>query len=443
MRFVLLLVSTIFLISGMASPQAAEGLSSYIDDDNRFILNGEPFFPIGLYVAQCSTVDQSLQLDEIANSPFDTLMNYCVNTCGVTDATPGQINNYLDQLESRSLKLIYSLKECIPYDPQSPDPCGDIDISYIQDKVSNPDIRNHNAVISWYLNDEVGSYNAAAQADCLAQLEAGYDKIKELDGNHAVWSVHWNTDWLLPEAHTTDILGMDSYPIAHLPITEVSRVADAAAQVGAQTDKPFWLVPQIFSWTDYPGDPAGRDLTGRPPTQEEMRAMTYLAVNHGAKGLIYYSYFNIVDDPDYDTRWPQIKEIAGEIDQLRPVFLSTYQTNDDDIVCDNVDIDFKLMREGDTYYLFAVNTKEEEITGVSFEINLAQKPSEFDTLFEGGRQISVTDGKVTDCFNPYEVHVYYWEEPESDDVDTGGGGGGGGGSSGGGCFIATAAFGCN
>ncbi|MHC4753187.1 MAG: hypothetical protein ACYTFW_25390 [Planctomycetota bacterium] len=411
MRRLLLCVLTILLITGTASAE----LTSYIDDDNRFILNGQPFFPLGLYVVQCTNGTYSSELDEIANSPFDTLMNYAVNGCG-TDATDSQIFDYLDQVSSRNLNLIFSLAEYFD--------SGQDDINALNHKVNT--FKTHPAVISWYLNDE------RDPATYLTQLEERYGKIRELDENHPVWSVHWNTDWLLPEAHTTDILGMDSYPIAHLPITEVARVADAAAQVGSQTGKPFWLVPQIFSWTDYPGDPAGRDLTGRPPTKAEMRAMTYLAVNHGAKGLIYYSYFDIRNDADYATRWPQIKDIASEIDRLRPVFLSLDQTNQNDITCSNADIDFKLMRNGTTYYLLAVNTKQEDISGVSFLINLANKPLGFDTLFEGGRQISVINGSVTDDFGVYEVHVYLWEE--SAPVTVSGGGGGGGG-----CFIGIAA----
>jgi hypothetical protein len=359
------------------------------------------------------------------------------------------------------------------------------DIGTISHKVNT--FKAHSAVISWYLNDE-------RDPSYLAQLEERYQKIGELDGNHTVWSVHWNTDWLLPEAHTTDILGMDSFPIANRPITEVVGVADAAAQVGAQTGKPFWLSPQIFSWTDYPGD--FRAATGRPPTKAEMRAMSYLAVNHGAKGLIYYSYFNIRDDADYATRWPQIKEIAGEIDSLRPVLLSIDQTNENDVVCDNADIDFKLMWDLGTYYLLAVNTRVNadgepvDNNNVSFEINLVNKPTVFDTLFEGGRQVSVISSAVTDNFGPYEVHVYRFEvdgdgdgftgeqgdcddadpdiNPNADEVcddaidnncdgnidegcdqaaDGGGAGvddgdgGGGGGGGGGGCFISTAAIG--
>jgi hypothetical protein len=381
----------ISLISGLAPSGAAENLTTYIDDHNRFILNGKPFFPIGLYVVQFLTgQDLSDQLDEItaADSPFDTLLNYNIN-----NGTDAQITNYLNQLQARNLKLIFSLVR---------GGGGLMDIDTLTHKVNT--FKGHPAIISWYVNDERG-------LEHLPELEAVYKKIKELDKNHPVWSVHWDINWLLPEAHTTDMLGMDTYPVAHLPITEVSRVADAAAQVGAQTGKPFWLVPQIFSWTDHPGD--FRAATGRPPTKAEMRAMSYLAVNHGAKGLIYYSYFNIRDDADYATRWPQIKEVASEIDSLRSVLLSIKETNKNDVVCNNRNIDFKLMRQGNAYYLLMVNTKKNNITGVSFKIKLEKKPTVIDTLFESGRQIPIINGKVTDSFGPYEVHVYKWKNNRS------------------------------
>jgi hypothetical protein len=364
----------------MICPQAAESLTSYIDDHNRFILNGEPFFPIGLFVVQSLT--DSAQLNEIAKSPFDTLMNYNINS-----GNKAQITNYLDQLQARNLKLIFSLKEYIGH--------GLGDINTITRKVNT--FKDHPAIISWYMNDERGP-------EYLRELDARYQKVRKLDDNHPVWSVHWNTDWLIQEAHTTDIVGVDPYPIDNNPITIVSQMADAANKAG----KPLWLAPQIFSWKDYPGDPARRDLTGRPPTREEMRAMTYLAINHGAKGLIYYSYFNIRDDRNYQKRWKEIKEIASEVDHLRPVLLSIDQTDNNEIICNKRNIDFKLMRKGDIYYLLAVNTKKKAITGVSFRIKLPRKSAAVKVLFEDDRQVAMNSSNFTDAFSPYEVHVYHW-----------------------------------
>lgn len=360
--------------------------ASSIDEHNRFILNGKPFFPLGLYVAQCPNVDQSFELDEIADSPFDTLMNYAINRCAHGELSDAEIENYLNQLKSRNLTLIFSLIDHIGH--------GQKDVRAVAHKVNT--FKDHPAIMSWYMNDERGPEH-------LPQLEALYQKVREVDVDHPVWSVHWNTDWLIKEAHTTDIVGVDPYPIDNNPITLVSQMADAARKAG----KPLWLVPQIFSWKDYPGD--FRSARGRPPTRDEIRAMTYLAINHGAKGLVYYSYFNIRDDKDYGARWEQIKEIAEEIDALRSVFLSTFRTNDRDIGCTDTNIDFKLMREGDTYYLFAVNTEKTGITETLFRINLTKKPSMVDVMFEGNRKIRFSNGGFTDSFGRYGVHVYRWK----------------------------------
>jgi len=357
------------------SQEDVSGLTSYIDGHNRFILSGKPFFPLGLYVVQY--LSDTSQLDEIRNSPFDTLMNYNINS-----GTNAQITNYLNQLQSRNLKLIFSLVK----------DQGLMDINATTQKVTT--FKNHPAIISWYMNDERG-------LEYLGELEALYQKVRELDKNHPVWSVNCRKYVLIGEAHTTDILGVDPYPIPG-PITLVSQMADWAKDAG-RGYRPLWLVPQIFDWSDY-----GRKA--RPPTREEMRAMTYLAVNHGARGLIYYSYFNVLDDADYQTRWEEIKEIAGEINHLRPVLLSTQQTNNNDIICNNRNIDFKLMREGDTYYLFAVNAKKETVTGVSFRNKLVNKPSTIGVLFENHRQLAAINGNFTDDFGPYGVHVYHWDE---------------------------------
>jgi hypothetical protein len=67
------------------------------------------------------------------------------------------------------------------------------------------------------------------------------------------------------------------------------------------------------------------------------------------------------------------------------------------------------MRQGATYYLFAVNTKEEPVSGVSLQINVTQVPLVLDTLFEGDRQVGVSAGQFTDAFSLYEVDVYRWE----------------------------------
>jgi len=364
-----------------------------VDQYNRATLNGEPFFPIGLYVVECTNGSYANELDEIGESPFNTLMNYAMHGCG-SAATYHQIRDYLDELSARDLYLIYSLKEYVStcndvYEVcDEPGPLPDDSINKITQKVTNH--MDHDAVVAWYLNDETCP-------DCLEQLQDAYDLVKLYDPNHPVWSVHWNSNWLLQETHTTDIVGADSYPIPDNPITRVSNVVDHAME----SEKPLWFVPQLFEWPNK-----------RPPTKDEMRAMTYLAVNHGAKGLIYYSYFDIRNDVDYSERWVAIQDIASEIRRLRHVFMSIDQANEADTTCDRGAIDFKLMRDGDSYYLFAVNTAAVAVDDVSFTINLRKKPETVYELFNENDSESVVDpvnGTFTSNFDPYGVRVFQWQ----------------------------------
>ena len=365
-------------------------LTSYIDSHNRFILNGESFFPLGLYLGIGPQWGYS-QVDEIADSPFDTIMNYEINSGNST-----QITNYLNYLHSKGLKLIYSLKDYLGN--------GQADLDTIAQKVTA--YRDHPAIISWYLNDESG-------LEYLPELEARYQKVRQLDENHPVWSVHYQKSYLIGEAHTTDILGVDPYPIPDRPITLVSEMADWAKEASRGGYRPLWLVPQIFDQSHYPGH------SGRLPTPQEIRAMTYLATNHGAKGLIYYSYFDIRSEDYYQTHWAAIKKIANEIKSLRSIFLSIEETSDQDILCSYSSsiIDCKLMKQANSYYLFAVNTQPDEISGVSFQINLAYRPAIIDVLFENNRQLEVKDGRFTDNFSPYEVHIYKLDAPTLIELD--------------------------
>jgi hypothetical protein len=364
--------------------QSQSGSVVRIDGDDRITLNGKPFFPLGLFVVQCTNGQYAQELDEIAKSPFDTVMNYAVNRCG-TDATDGQILSYLDELEKRNLRLIFSLKDFVGHEQK--------DLEVITHKIKT--FKNHSGLLAWYMNDERGPEH-------LPEVGASYKLAKELDRNHPVWSVHWNTDWLLQQAHTTDVVGVDPYPIGNHAITLVSIMADAALQTG----KPLWLVPQIFDWRDYPGD--FRAKTGRPPTRDEIRAMTYLAINHGAKGLIYYSYFNLRDDKDYEPRWGQLKEIGREVRQLATVLFSSDESADL-VRCNTKDIDFATFRLGRQSYLTCVNTKEILNAKVEIQISGIESGREIRVLFENGRKVLSRVGSFTDSFGPFGVHVYCWK----------------------------------
>ena len=141
-----------------------------------------------------------------------------------------------------------------------------------------------------------------------------------------------------------------------------------------------------------------------------MRAMTYLAVNHGAKGLIYYSYFNLRDDPDYPMRWTQLKKIGGEIRKLKTIFLSTDKVEENVISCSQPQIDFRVMRDGKEYYMFAVNSEKTPLKQVIFRLGNSEAKRVVYVAFENDRRLVAERGMFLDNFECYQVHVYHWGE---------------------------------
>jgi hypothetical protein len=99
---------------------------------------------------------------------------------------------------------------------------------------------------------------------------------------------------------------VDPYPIPHEPLTRVADFVTVARQA-VQDNQPVWLIPQAFAWYQYNSKnpdrghlPTDEELrTGRAPTFEEERCMTYLGLIHGAKGLIYYCYYDLRVLPQY------------------------------------------------------------------------------------------------------------------------------------------------
>src|SRR5690606_9615517 len=65
------------------------------------------------------------------------------------------------------------------------------------------------------------------------------------------------------------------------------------------------------------------------PTLDEMRIQSYASIIGGAKGLLYYSYFDlwfadhkrIADRKVFEQRWPNVVAMAKEINTLVPMLL--------------------------------------------------------------------------------------------------------------------------
>lgn len=374
-------------------PDEVKKLRVYIDRNNNTIVDGKPFFPLGWYGSP-----NEKQMAEIADGPFNCILNY-----GTNHQSKEWMLRYLDAMQAKGLKLIYCLNDVYPT------------ATYFKDKEwegisGNQAIaeavikayRDHPAILAWYLNDELPRKLAPKLVDY-------YERAKAGDPNHPCYIVLCNMAELKYFTNTTDVYGVDPYPIPKDPVTRVSDWMEAS-NAAVKGHKPTWLVPQAFAWYQY--KPKGSDRgrkpteeelrTGRAPTYEEERCMTYLALTHGAKGLIYYCYYDLRVLPQYEEMWGWMKKIAGEVKTLSPVLLSPEDLGKAAFTPANAPIHTKLKRCDGRLYLMAVNAGKEPCQA-AFEFKNAL-PAKVTVMFENRE--AATDGpRLRLDFAPLEAHV--------------------------------------
>lgn len=369
-------------------------LKVYIDRDNNTIVDGKPFFPLGWYGAPDET-----HLAEIADSPFTCLLDYGTNL-----KPKDWMIRYLDAMQEKGLKLIYCLNDVYPTATyfEGKNWGGVTGNNEIADAVVRA-YREHPAILAWYLNDELPRSLAP-------KLEQYYNRVRANDPNHPCYIVLCNMAELRYFTNTTDILGVDPYPIPSNPVTVVSQWMDAAARA-VNGHKPVWLVPQAFAWYQYRPEgsdrarkPTAAELeSGRAPTYDESRCMTYLALTHGAKGLIYYCYYDMRVLPQYAEMWAGMKKIGAEVKTLSPVLLAPADLGPAQFSPDDAPIHTKIKRSGGRLYLLAVNAGSAPVE-VTFELK-QPLPAQVDVLFEN-RQAATRGTTLKAAFKPLEAHVF-------------------------------------
>ncbi len=272
----------------------------WIDEHRRLIVEGKPFFPLGMYFSGVNEAD----LKTYSASKFNCLMPYEPPTL-----------KQMDLAARYELKVIYSLKDlyfgsahCSPGVRSEAD-----EEPLLRARVRQ--FRNHRALLAWYLNDELS-------LQYLPRLEAHQRWVAEDDPNHPTWSVVYQVDDISGYINSFDCIGSDPYPIARKP---ASLAAEWSATTFNQVarSRPMWQVPQAFNWSIY-GKNEIENQHDRTPTFEEERSMAWQCICEGATGLVFYSWTDIKRNPDvpFATQWDRQKRIAAEFDGLAPALLS-------------------------------------------------------------------------------------------------------------------------
>jgi hypothetical protein len=160
------------------------------------------------------------------------------------------------------------------------------------------------------------------------------------------------------------------------------------------TDKPLWVGVQSYK----------KPKEGnRYPNPTEYRAQAYIAMAHGAKGLMWYGGSvtgGVYIKPD-EGNWDYLKKLATELKDMAPVFMGKTEAAPK-FSPETAPVSVMLKKAGDRTVLIAVNRggKPAELTLTSAIDQRGHREGAVRTA-----DVSATAGKLSDKFEPYAVHV--------------------------------------
>jgi hypothetical protein len=347
--------------------------------DGTILLDGEPFLPFGFYGPHW---ESSL---EGRFSSIKTAVQAGFNTLHLSAAGEG-FADILDTAEKYELQLIVDT-------PYPPNLAGTIDYYKDRDCIWAWTLADDGDNGSFTL-DEIKGFNADAHS-----RDPGRLTFLTLTG--------WNAqrrDRAGEFAQAADIIANQIYPITPLEgydVTQDNALTETYLRtlnyvLAAEANgRALVTNTQTFNWS------------GRHPTPEEERNMTYSVLAAGAKGLVCYNYPGARENEDL---WAELEILRGEVISMAPVLLdgqlTRVETGDPELVA-------SIWEHEDIFYTVLVNTSYNETKQISLPVPDGFT-GELQLLFPRLRDgLAIEEDMLTGEINPVEVQAYQFASATS------------------------------
>ncbi|MDH7602307.1 MAG: hypothetical protein QHI38_09185 [Armatimonadota bacterium] len=339
------------------------------------IADGRPFLPFGFY-----TDPDIVDLPEVESlNGFTTIAPYWFGRQKRTPDDIAEMRRQLDRCAAVNMKLNYDIK-LLATTLQTEE-----DEQALRAEVDA--VKDHPALLAWYIADEPELNNVPPE-----RLVRAYKIIKEVDPVHPVAVCIAQVGRAEPYLPAFDVLLVDIYPIPHHSVTKVADgIEKALAVVGSS--KPVWFIPQAFG---------GGEFWYREPTAKEVRAMTYLALIHGATGIQYFIRRPPIGNPKSPVVWSECRILAMECSQLAPAVLSGESAPR--VSCEPVQIHARAFADRGMLFVLAVNT-ENRPTAIKIAIEGCEYSGSAELIFER-RRVDVKSGVIEDWIDALGTRVY-------------------------------------
>ena len=309
---------------------------TWFDSKRRTIVDGKPFFPLGIYM---SSVNEK-QFAEFMTGPFNCIMPYVEPSV-----------KQLDFCRANGIEVIYPINSVWSWHKHRPKGVNsDDDAQTYVERVVNAK-KDHPAVLAWYCNDEIS-------LEKFPQLLARQQLLERIDPGHPTWTVLYQYGEVRGYYPPFDVVGTDTYPIPGSPIGNVAMWTRTTNDE-VMGLKPIWQVPQAFAWADCRGPERKND---RFPTREEMVNMSWQCVANGANGLVYWCYrLQYQKGKFLVDRWADICAAAASVKPYIPVILSDEEPPK--VTGATEDLSVRAWRYQGDVYLAVVNNTRKPVVG--------------------------------------------------------------------------------
>lgn len=372
------------------------------DEYGRCLADGELFFPLGFFdnTAGVNTTD----LDTMAAMRMNCILNYQTDKMAVSTT-----KSYLDAADSRNLKIIFSVKDCLDGTIWEIKQLGQWTGAFNVFKGLVDTFKDHPAVLAWYTNDE------QVRDVFLGPLQARHDYIRDNDPNHPVYQVfeqnHYAARYLI---NTLDVSGADCYPV--LTQCEIGAAYPDLYRLGELTKfarmdifdaRPVWMVQECCSQQPYM--PPGQ--TSRPPTYEEIVATSYLSLINGARGILFFEYA-LMKKEEIPSQFDVMTKVGNHLEKLIPFGLAIDAPLRQQVTPANSAISALARRVGSELYVLAVNPSASSVTSnfvLGADIDAASVTVGLPG--EAGGTIGIQNGYFTDAIEAFGTRIYRLSVP--------------------------------
>ena len=366
-----------------------------LNADGYLEQDGKAIFPLGIF-------NGGARMQEMAKAGFT--VSHAYNAIYVE---PGEkpndqrVKNYLDDSARAGLRMLFFVPIKLAI-------AGEWDAFRRRIRM----FRNHPALLAW--DEEEGLARGDMKPETLAQIR---QILREEDPHHPLM-IGDSRDVIGRVTDRSNFFPLDSmdlgmwwwYPFP-LPAA-ASKTGQGDALQGEETlrgselvpptfltqrntDKPLWVGVQSYK------KPAKE---ARYPTPDEYRAQAYIALIHGARGLMWYG--GSVNGGLYlapeEGHWDDLKTLVTELKELSPILMSPSQMPPA-FQPANAPISVALKRAKGQSVLIAANRGAKAVD-VTFALpNLAATPI---PVLSENRTVTATAGALRDHFAPYAVHIY-------------------------------------